>query len=62
MSQTQNTAQPAAKHNPLANYFRQPKIFVALPSKGLFYPEGALDVSETGEYAVYAMTYKNELF
>jgi hypothetical protein len=61
MSQTQNTAQPAAKHNPLANYFRQPKIFFALPSKGLFYPEGALDISETGEYAVYAMTAKDEL-
>jgi len=47
--------------NPLAGYYRQPKLFVNLPSKGRFYPEGALDVSETGEYAVYAMTAKDEL-
>jgi hypothetical protein len=47
--------------NPLANYFRQPKIYLKLPSKGQFYPEGALDRSEIGEYAVYAMTAKDEL-
>jgi hypothetical protein len=47
--------------NPLAGYYRQPKLFVNLPSKGRFYPVGALDVSETGEYAVYAMTAKDEL-
>jgi hypothetical protein len=53
--------QLGAKKNPLANYFRQPKIYVTLPSKGRFYPAGALDVSETGEYPVYAMTAKDEL-
>lgn len=47
--------------NPLANYYRQPKIYVRLPSNGDFYPPSALDVSETGEYAVYAMTAKDEL-
>lgn len=49
------------RNNPLANYFRQPKVYVKLPSKGQFYPEGSLDHSETGEYAVYAMTAKDEL-
>lgn len=47
--------------NPLANYFRQPKVYVKLPSQGKFYPEGSLDTSESGEYAVYAMTAKDEL-
>jgi hypothetical protein len=49
------------KSNPLANYFRQPKIFIRLPSNGEFYPQGSLDVSANGEYAVYAMTAKDEL-
>jgi len=55
--------QPAVQKsvNPLANYYRQPKIYVKLPSNGKFYPPNALDVSETGEYAVYAMTAKDEL-
>jgi len=47
--------------NPLAAYYRQPKIYIKLPSKGEFYPPGTLDVSESGEYPVYAMTAKDEL-
>jgi len=53
--------QPIKKPNPLANYFRQPKLYITLPSQGKFYPEGSIDVSEIGEYAVYAMTAKDEL-
>lgn len=56
MSNAQNK-----KPNPLAGYFRQPKIYIKLPSKGEFYPQGALDKSETGDYPVYAMTAKDEL-
>lgn len=47
--------------NPLKKYFRQPKLYLTLPSKGKFYPEGVLEVSETGEYPVYSMTAKDEL-
>lgn len=47
--------------NLLSQYFRQPKIYIRLPSNGEFYPEGTLDKSENGEYAVYAMTAKDEL-
>lgn len=47
--------------NPLLNYFRQPKIYIKLPSKGKYYPPNTLDLSENGEYAVYAMTAKDEL-
>lgn len=47
--------------NPLASYYRQPKIYLSLPSKGRFYPDGALDVSKNNSYAVYSMTAKDEL-
>jgi hypothetical protein len=45
----------------LSNYFRQPKVYVRLPSDGDFYPNDALDKSVNGDYAVYAMTAKDEL-
>lgn len=49
------------KSNPLSQWFRQPKVYIKLPSGGEFYPAGTLDVSANGEYAVYAMTAKDEL-
>lgn len=61
MSDLQDSLVNRPKINPLSNYFRQPKIFLKLPSQGEFYPQGALDVSSTGEYPVYAMTAKDEL-
>jgi len=47
--------------NPLHKYFRQPKLYVSLPSNGRFYPEGALETTESGEYPVYSMTARDEL-
>ncbi len=47
--------------NPLSNYFRQPKMYLRLPSHGRFYPAGSLDTSAIDEYPVYAMTAKDEL-
>lgn len=47
--------------NPLQKYFRQPKNYVRLPSRGKYYPVGALDLPVTGELPVYAMTAKDEL-
>ena len=47
--------------NPLRKYFRQPKVYITLPSKGKYYPEGALEITENGEYPVLAMTAKDEL-
>jgi hypothetical protein len=54
-----NNLQP--KNNPLAQWYRQPKIFVRLPSGGRFYPPGSLDVSTNDEYPVFAMTAKDEI-
>ena len=51
----------AAQPNPLSKYFRQPKIYVSLPSKGKYYPQGTLEVSENNEYPVFAMTAKDEM-
>ena len=31
------------KKNPLTSFYRQPKIYVKLPSKGEFYPPGSLE-------------------
>ncbi len=47
--------------NPLKKFFRQPKLYVRLPSSGNFYPPGALERTETGEYPIYAMTAKDEI-
>jgi hypothetical protein len=48
-------------NNPLAKHFRQPSIYLKLPSAGRFYPEGALDLNSTGEIPIYPMTVKDEL-
>lgn len=47
--------------NPLAKHFRQPQIYIKLPSEGRWYGVGALDMPITKELPVYAMTAKDEL-
>ena len=49
------------EQNPLRKYFRQPKVYITLPSKGMFYPEGSIEITQNGEYPVFAMTAKDEL-
>lgn len=61
MAETQNQELARKPSNPLANYFRQPKLYLRLPSHGQFYPAGALDKSQIDEYPVFAMTAKDEL-
>ncbi len=47
--------------NPLKKYFRQPKLYIKLPSSGNFYPPGTLEMTENMEFPVYAMTARDEI-
>ena len=49
------------KTNPLRQYFRQPAIYVKLPSQGKNYPAGTLNIPATGELPVYPMTAIDEI-
>lgn len=49
------------QNNPLKKFFRQPKLYIKLPSSGSFYPPGSLVKVDNGEYPVYAMTAKDEI-
>lgn len=48
-------------NNPLKGHFRAPKIFTRLPSSGAFYNEGVLELNDTGEVEIYAMTSRDEV-
>jgi len=48
-------------NNPLKQYFRQPAIYIKLPSQGKYYSPDALTPSITGEYPVYPMTAIDEI-
>jgi hypothetical protein len=48
-------------NNPLRQYFRRPALHLSLPSKGQFYPEGSIDIPETGELPIYPMTAIDEI-
>jgi hypothetical protein len=54
-------AVPQPNTNPLKKFFRQPKIYIKLPSSGNFYPPGAIQKTDNNEYPVYAMTAKDEI-
>ena len=48
-------------NNPLAKHFRQPAIYLKLPSGGRFYPDSTLEMGVSGEVPIYPMTVKDEL-
>ncbi len=48
-------------NNPLRQYFRQPSIYIRLPSGGRFYPEGTLTMPPNGELPVLPMTAVDEI-
>jgi hypothetical protein len=56
-----NQLPPGQRPNPLSQWYRQPKIYIKLPSGGQYYAAGSLDVSANGEYPVFSMTAKDEL-
>jgi hypothetical protein len=51
----------ALANNPLRQYFRRPAIYLSLPSKGIGYEPGILNLSGTGELPVYPMTAIDEI-
>lgn len=55
------STQSVNKNNPLANFMRQPKIYIRLPSDGKYWPPKSLEKTETNDYPVYSMTARDEL-
>lgn len=49
------------ENNPLQKYFRQPAIYVKLPSDGKFYPPGTLEMPANGEIPIYPMSAIDEI-
>lgn len=47
--------------NPLTKYFRQPAIFLRLPSRGRWWEPGSLDMPDSGELPVYPMSARDEI-
>ena len=47
--------------NPLSRYFRQPAIYIKLPSGGQGYPPGVIDMPANGELPIYPMTALDEI-
>ena len=52
---------PMTQPNPLQRYFRQPAIYISLPSGGNYYPDGSLDMPPNGEIPIYPMTAMDEI-
>lgn len=48
-------------NNPLRQFFRQPAVYIKLPSDGKFWEEGTLEIPETREFPVFPMTAVDEI-
>jgi hypothetical protein len=49
------------ENNPLRQYFRRPAVYLRLPSNGVGYPAGSIDMPETGELPIFPMTAVDEI-
>lgn len=47
--------------NPLSKYYRQPGVYIKLPSGGRYFSEGAFQPTTNGEIPVLPMTAKDEM-
>lgn len=52
---------PMGNVNPLEKYYRQPVIYITLPSKGKYYSKEVFEPTTTGELPVLPMTAKDEI-
>lgn len=57
----EHSTQPIANLNPLAKHFRQPAIYLKLPSNGTFWPDGSLELPLVGEIPILPMSTKDEI-
>lgn len=48
-------------NNPLAKHFRQPAVYITLPSGGKYSPPGTVNFDNAEELAVYPMTARDEM-
>jgi len=55
------TTEETVKNNPLKNYFRRPALYLKLPSQGIGYPKGSINLPENGELPIYPMTAIDEI-
>jgi hypothetical protein len=56
-----NTFHQQPKSNPLTSFMRQPKIYIRLPSEGIYWPDRSIVIPENKEIPVFSMTAKDEL-
>ena len=49
------------KSNPLAGYYRAPKMYTVIPTGGKYYNDDVIDWPETGELPIFPMTAKDEM-
>lgn len=47
--------------NPLSKHFRQPALYIKLPSLGRYWEEGSIELPVSNEIPVYPMTAKDEI-
>ena len=47
--------------NPLSGHFRQPAVYLQLPSRGQFWAPDSIDMPANGELPVYPMTAIDEI-
>lgn len=56
-----NMSKDINQSNPLSAYFRAPKMYLNIPSSAKFYSDDIVTMPESGEFAIYPMTTKDEL-
>lgn len=48
-------------NNPLSKHFRQPVLYLKLPSQGQWWADGSINIPVMGELPIYSMTAKDEI-
>ncbi len=47
--------------NPLSKFYRQPAVYIKLPSNGRYWPEGSINIPPNGEIPVLPMSAKDDI-